>query len=189
YLTTSQYAEVRKRIMKKFSVKHDFLFISLNDGHPFSKTSWTTYINSWGRELGIVGKVSPHLWRHARFTNWMIERILTSQEINSKDDFKKNILHTQQFKKELQQYSGHKLISSLDNYLNLAWEQLHGYKEVYSAASLKTAVDTMQEQMDYLEQRIDRKELSVVQALQDMKSAMFAFKKDVAASVSNTKED
>ncbi|MEZ9998475.1 tyrosine-type recombinase/integrase [Vibrio lentus] len=185
----AQYAEVRKRLMKKFSTKHDFLFISLNDGQPFSKTSWTTYINSWGRELGIVGKVSPHLWRHARFTNWMIERILTSQEINSKDDFKKNVLHTQQFKKELQQYSGHKLISSLDTYLNLAWEQLHGYKEVYSAVSLKTAVDIMQEQMDYLEQRIDRQELTAVQALQDIKSAMFAFKKDVAASISSTKEN
>ncbi|MFV8456444.1 tyrosine-type recombinase/integrase [Vibrio owensii] len=185
----AQYADVRKRIMKKFSVNHDLLFISLNDGGPFSKTSWTTYINSWGKELGVVGKVSPHLWRHARFTNWMVERILTSQEINSKDDFKKNVLHTQQFKKELQQYSGHKLISSLDTYLNLAWEQLHGYKEVYSAVSLKTAVDTMQGQMDYLEQRIDRKELTAVEALQDIKSAMFAFKKDVEASISNTKED
>lgn len=184
----AQYAEVRKRIMKKFSVKHDFLFISLNDGQPFSKTSWTTYINSWGRELGLVGTVSPHLWRHARFTNWMTERILTSQEINSKDDFKKIVLHTQQFKKELQQFSGHKLISSLDIYLNLAWEQLHGYKEVYSAVSLKTAVDTMQEQMDYIEQRIGRKELSAVQALQDIKSAMSAFKIDVETSISNSKE-
>ncbi|PHN84402.1 integrase [Vibrio splendidus] len=185
----AQYTEVRMRVMKKVSVKHDFLFISLNDGQPFSKRSWTTYINSWGRELGIVGQVSPHLWRHARFTNWMVERILTSQEINSKDDFKKNILHTQQFKKELQQFSGHTLMSSLDSYLDLAWEQLHGYERVYNAVSLKMAVETMLNQMDYIEQRIDRKELTAVQGLQDVKSALSAFKKDVEASISNNKDD
>ncbi|MGR5556329.1 tyrosine-type recombinase/integrase [Vibrio fortis] len=186
YIT--QYADVRKRVMKKFSVSHDLLFINLKNGKPFSKESWTAYINTWGRELGIEGKVSPHLWRHARFTNWMVERILTSQEINNKDDFRKNVLHTQQFKKELQQFSGHTLMSSLDIYLDLAWEQLHGFTVVYSSASLKTTVETMQNQIDYIEQRIDAKELTVVQAMQDIKSALAAFKKDIEASIYKEKE-
>ncbi|MCZ4293188.1 tyrosine-type recombinase/integrase [Vibrio sinaloensis] len=184
----AQYVEVRKRVMKKFNTKHDLLFVSLNDGQPFSQKSWTAYINSWGRKICIEGKLSPHLWRHARYTNWMVERILTSKEINSKDDFRKNVLHTQQFKKELQQFSGHTLMSSLDTYLDLAWEQLHGYKQVYSAASLTTTVEIMQNQMNYIEQRIDRKELTAAQALQDIKSIMSAFKKDLEASISNNKE-
>ncbi|MEZ9949965.1 integrase [Vibrio breoganii] len=181
----AQYIEVRRRAMKKYSAKHDLLFISLRDGQPFSKDSWTAYVSSWGKKLSIEGKVSPHLWRHARFTNWMVDRILTSQEINSKDDFRKNVLHTQQFKKELQQFSGHTLISSLDTYLDLAWEQLHGYTEVYSAASLKTTVNTMKNQVDYIQQRIERKELSAVQAIQDLRAALTAFEKDIDASLDN----
>ena len=128
----AQYVKVRKRIMRKFSADHDYLFISLLNGQPFNAKSWTVYIKKWADDLGIIGRVSPHLWRHACFTNWMIERILASKEINSKDDFRKNVLHTMQFKKELQQFFGHTLLSSLDTYLDLAWDQLHGYTKIHN---------------------------------------------------------
>lgn len=178
----ANYADVRRRVMKKFGVKHDYLFISLTNGKPLNAKSWTKYIKQWADELGITGQVSPHLWRHARFTNWMIDRILASKEINSKDDFRKNVLHTMQFKKELQQFSGHTLISSLDTYLDLAWESLHGYTKVYNAASLKTTVESMEREIDCIEAQIERKEITPVQAIQNIKSVIAAFKKDVLSS-------
>ncbi|MEZ9577427.1 MULTISPECIES: tyrosine-type recombinase/integrase [unclassified Vibrio] len=184
------YIDVRRRVMKKFMVKHDYLFISLNNGQPFSAKSWTKYIKQWADELAITGRVSPHLWRHARFTNWMIDRILVSKEINSKDDFRKNVLHTMQFKKELQQFSGHTLISSLDIYLDLAWEQLHGYAKVYGAASLKTTVESVERRIEDIESQMERNELTVVQAMQSVKYLLSAFKKDVENAIANeSKED
>ncbi|MCE3220319.1 tyrosine-type recombinase/integrase [Vibrio diabolicus] len=181
----TSYIDVRKRVMKKFEIKHDYLFISLNDGQPLNAKSWTKYIKQWADDLGIEGRVSPHLWRHARFTNWMIDRILASKEINSKDDFRKNVLHTMQFKKELQQFSGHTLISSLDTYLDLAWEALHGYTKVYNAASLKTTVESMERDIDGIEAQIERNELTAVQAMQNVKSLLSAFKKDIDKSIAN----
>lgn len=183
------YIDVRKRVMKKFRVKHDFLFISLNDGHPLKETTWTKYIKSWADELEIKGKVSPHLWRHARFTNWMIDRILVSKEINSKDDFRKNVLHTMQFKKELQQFSGHSLISSLDIYLDLAWGQLHGYTKVYSAASLKSTVESVKRGIKGIEAQVERNELSAVQAIQSVMSLVSAFEKDIDNAIVNESKD
>ncbi|MGF1826417.1 site-specific integrase [Vibrio splendidus] len=179
------YLDVRKRVMKKFKVKHNYLFISLNDGQPLSAETWKKYISNWGAELGIEGRTSPHLWRHARFTNWMIDRILTSKEINSKDDFRKNVLHTNQFKKELQQLSGHTHISSLDIYLNLAWEQLHGYTKVYSAASLKTTVESVDRRIEDIESQMERNELTAVQAVQSVNSLLSAFKKDIDSAITN----
>lgn len=179
------YIDVRKRVMKKHGAKHDYLFINLNDGQPLNAETWKKYISNWGKELGIEGRVSPHLWRHARFTNWMIERILASKEINSKDDFKKNVLHTMQFKKELQQFSGHTLISSLDIYLDLAWEQLHGYTTIYSAASLKDTVKSVERRIEDIEGEIERGELTAIQALQSVKSLLSAFNKDIDNAIAN----
>ncbi|MFS2262242.1 tyrosine-type recombinase/integrase [Vibrio vulnificus] len=184
----TSYIDVRERVMKKFEVKHDYLFISLNDGQPFNAKSWTKYIKKWADDLGIKGRVSPHLWRHARFTNWMIDRILASKEINSKDDFRKNVLHTMQFKKELQQFSGHTLISSLDTYLDLAWEELHGYTKVYNAASLKTTVEQVEREIEVIEAQIERKELTAVQAIQNIKFILAAFKMDVNEAVTKEAE-
>lgn len=183
----SDYTAVRKRVMKKHEVGHDFLFINLNDGQSFSERSWSTYVNSWGRKLGVKRKISPHLWRHARFTEWLKQRILTSQEINSKDDFRKNVLHTKQFMQELQQFSGHTMISSLDIYLDLAWEDLHGYTKVYNAASLSTTVDQVQRQVDYIEERLARKEITATQAMHDVKKILSAFKQDVDESIESEK--
>ncbi|MEZ8417785.1 tyrosine-type recombinase/integrase [Vibrio splendidus] len=184
----TSYIDVRKRVTKKFDVKHDFLFISLNDGQPFNAKSWTKYIKKWADDLGIKGQVSPHLWRHARLTKWMIDRILTSNEINSKDDFRKNVLHTMQFKKELQQFSGHTLISSLDTYLDLAWEELHGYSKVYNAASLKMTVEQVEREIEVIEAQIERKELTAVQAIQNIKFVLAAFKMDVNEAVTKEAE-
>ncbi|MEZ9315608.1 tyrosine-type recombinase/integrase [Vibrio lentus] len=181
------YLDVRKRVMKKHGVKHDSLFINLNDAQPLSAETWKKYIGDWGGKLGIEGRVSPHLWRHSRFTNWMVDRILASREINSKDDFKKNVLHTIQFKKELQQFSGHTLISSLDIYLDLAWEQLHGYTKVYSAASLKDTVKSVERRIDDINSQIERNELSAVQAMESVKSLLSAFTKDIDNAIANEK--
>lgn len=179
------YVDVRKRVMKKYGAKHNHLFINLNDGQPLSAETWKKYISNWGTELCIEGRVSPHLWRHARFTNWMIDRILTSNEINSKDDFRKNVLHTNQFMKELQQLSGHTLISSLDIYLNLAWEQLHGYTKIYSAASLRSTVESVERRIEDIESQMKRNELTVVHAMLSIRSLLSAFKNDIDSAITN----
>ncbi|MBF4337979.1 tyrosine-type recombinase/integrase, partial [Vibrio anguillarum] len=65
----ADYIKVRKKVMRKKKVKHDFLFISLTTGQPFSSDSWGTYMNTWKKELGIEGELHPHLWRHAFITD------------------------------------------------------------------------------------------------------------------------
>ena len=179
----ADYVKVRKKAMRQKKVQHDYLFISLTTGHPLSADSWTTYMNVWKKELGIEGELHPHLWRHAFITDKLKELILASKEVNNKDDFRKHLLHTQTFKMQLQQWTGHTILSSLDTYIDLAFADIHGYTEVYNAVSLKSSVELAKRQIELLEEQIARKELTSTAALVEIKILLEAFQSDIDKSI------
>lgn len=175
----ADYIKVRKKVMRDKKVQHDYLFVGLTTGMPFSSDSWTTYINNWKKELNIEGELHPHLWRHAFVTDKLKELILASKEVNDKDDFRKHLLHTQTFKMQLQQWTGHTQLSSLDIYLDLAFADIHGYTEVYNAVSLRSSVDLTKRQVEFLEEQIASKELTPTAALVEIKALLEAFQSDI----------
>ncbi|MFM2621786.1 tyrosine-type recombinase/integrase [Vibrio owensii] len=178
----ADYIKVRKKVMRKKKVQHDYLFISLTAGQPLSAESWTTYMNTWKKELGIKGELHPHLWRHAFITDKLKELILASKEVNDKDDFRKHLLHTQTFKMQLQQWTGHTQLSSLDTYIDLAFADIHGYTEVYNAVSLKSSVDLAKRQVELLREQVARKELTTIAALREFEVILEAFQSDIDKS-------
>ncbi|WP_305407845.1 site-specific integrase [Photobacterium leiognathi] len=179
----ADYIKVRKKVVRKKKAQHDYLFVSLKTGLRLSADSWTTYMNSWKKELGIEGELHPHLWRHAFITDKLKELILATKEVNDKDDFRKHLLHTQTFKMQLQQWTGHTNLSSLDTYIDLAFADIHGYTEVYNAVSLKSSVDLAKRQIELLEEQIARKELTPTAALGEMKKLLGAFQSDIDKSI------
>ncbi|EGQ7919736.1 tyrosine-type recombinase/integrase [Vibrio parahaemolyticus] len=179
----ADYIKVRKKSMRKKKVQHDYLFISLTTGQPLSADSWTTYMNAWKKKLGIEGELHPHLWRHAFSTDKLKELILAAKEVNDKDDFRKHLLHTQTFKMQLQQWTGHTNLSSLDTYIDLAFADIHGYTEVYNAVSLKSSVELAKRQIELLEEQIARKELTSTAALVEIKILLEAFQSDIDKSI------
>lgn len=179
----ADYIKVRKKVMRKKRIQHDYLFIGLNTGQPFSADSWTTYINSWKKELGVEGELHPHLWRHAFITDKLKELILTTKEVNDKDDFRKHLLHTQTFKMQLQQWTGHTNLSSLDTYIDLAFADIHGYTEVYNAVSLKSSVVLAKRQVEFLKEQVSKKELTTTAALIEFEGLLEAFQSDIDKSM------
>ncbi|WP_332399591.1 site-specific integrase [Vibrio metschnikovii] len=179
----ADYIKVRKKAMRQKKVQHDYLFISLKTGQCLSADSWTTYMNLWKKDLGIKGELHPHLWRHAFITDKLKELILASKEVNDKDDFRKHLLHTQTFKMQLQQWTGHTQLSSLDTYIDLAFADIHGYTEVYNAVSLKSSVELAKRQIEFLEEQIARKELTFTAALVEIKILLEAFQLDIDKSI------
>ncbi|ASW79690.1 site-specific integrase [Vibrio anguillarum] len=179
----ADYVKVRKKAMRKKKVQHDYLFISLTTGHPLSAGSWITYMNAWKKELGIEGELHPHLWRHAFITDKLKELILASKEVNDKDDFRKHLLHTQTFKMQLQQWTGHTQLSSLDTYIDLAFADIHGYTEVYNAVSLKSSVNLAKRQVELLREQVARKELTTTAALREFEVMLEAFQLDIDKSI------
>ncbi|MCG6228321.1 tyrosine-type recombinase/integrase [Vibrio furnissii] len=179
----ADYIKVRKKVMRKKKVQHDYLFISLKTGLRLSADSWTTYMNSWKKELGIEGELHPHLWRHAFITDKLKELILATKEVNDKDDFRKHLLHTQTFKMQLQQWTGHTILSSLDTYIDLAFADIHGYTEVYNAVSLKSSVILAKRQVEFLKEQVSKKELTTTAALIEFEGLLEAFQSDIDKSM------
>ena len=66
---------------------------------------------------------------------------------------------------QLQQWTGHTNLSSLDIYDDLAFADIHGYTEVYNAVSTESSVDLARRQVELLEEQIARKELTPTVAL------------------------
>lgn len=184
----ADYIKVRKKVMRKKKAQHDYLFISLKTGLRLSADSWTTYMNSWKKELGIEGELHPHLWRHAFITDKLKELILATKEVNDKDDFRKHLLHTQTFKMQLQQWTGHTILSSLDTYIDLAFADINGYTEVYNAVSLKSSVELTKRQFEMVEEQIARKELTSTAALVEIKRLLEAFHSDIDRCTVSSKQ-
>lgn len=180
----ADYIKVRKRVMRKKEVKHDYSFINLNSGQKLSADLWTTYMNAWKKELGIEGELHPHLWRHAFITDKLKELILATKEVNDKDDFRKYILHTQTFKMQLQQWTGHTNLSSLDTYIDLAFADIHGYTEVYNAVFLKASVDLAKRQVEVIKDQIKNNQITSIEAIWQVENLLKAFEMDIDSSTS-----
>lgn len=177
------YIKIRRKVMKAKKAKHDLLFINLKNGQPFSASSWGTYINNWKKEIGIEGELHTHLFRHAFITEKLKEIILLHNEVNSKDDFRKHLLHTTRFKQELQQWTGHTMLSSLDTYIDLVFSKINGYTETYNAVSLKSSVRLVKRHLSDIREMYKGKEVSRAEYDLRIDELLDSFEKDIDKSM------
>ncbi|HCG6603362.1 TPA: site-specific integrase [Vibrio parahaemolyticus] len=181
----NQYIKVRKRMLKKLKVNdHGYLFISLTTGRPFQPGSWTTYLNSWKKALGIKGEMHPHLYRHAFITNKLKEIILHHKGITSADKFREHLLHTEKFKMQLQQWTGHTQLYSLDTYINLVFSDLNGYAKTYNAVALKDSVTIVKRQIASFKKQLKEKEITMTEGLLMIESILETFESDIDDALS-----
>lgn len=176
----NQYITIRNRIIRKRKIKdHGYLFISLTTGQPLKPKSWTNLILSIRDKLNLSGDLHPHAFRHAYITNMLKEIILTHKEINNEDDFRLYIINTEMFKLQLQQYSGHSSLESLNTYIHLAFSELSGTTNTYNAVMLKKSIGIFETQIDNIKLQIDRKELTPSKALENISGIISALMADI----------
>ena len=130
-------------------------------------------------KLNLSGDLHPHAFRHAYITNMLKEIILTHKEINNEDDFRLYIINTEMFKLQLQQYSGHSSLESLNTYIHLAFSELSGTTNTYNAVMLKKSIGIFETQIDNIKLQIDRKELTPSKALENISGIISALMADI----------
>lgn len=178
--------KVRKKIIKRTLGKkkdHGYLFVSLTTGRALQSATLTRYMNKWKHELGIEGELHPHLYRHAFITNKLKEIILQHKDITSADKFREHLLHTETFKRQLQQWTGHTQLYSLDIYINLIFADLHGYSATYNAVQLKGSVEIVKRQVQGVKQQLKSKEVTVTEGMLLIEQTLSAFEKDIEQSL------
>lgn len=178
--------KVRKKVIKRTKGKgndHGYLFVSLVTGRPLQSATLTRYMNTWKNELGIEGELHPHLYRHAFITNKLKEIILQHKDITSADKFREHLLHTERFKIQLKEWTGHKSIRSLDIYINLVFADLNGYSETYNAVQLNDSVKIIQRQIQRIKQELKDKEVTMTEGLLLIEQTLSAFEQDIEQSL------
>ncbi|MFB9133580.1 tyrosine-type recombinase/integrase [Vibrio olivae] len=178
--------KVRKKVIKSTIGKendHGYLFISLTTGKRLKSATLTRYMNKWKRELGIEGELHAHLYRHAFITNKLKEIILQHKEITSADKFREHLLHTEKFKMQLKEWTGHTRIYSLDIYIHIVFAELNGYSKIYNAVKLKDSVTIVQRQVQSLKQQFKDKSITMTEGLLQIDMILSAFEFDIENSL------
>ncbi|MDV4247874.1 site-specific integrase [Acinetobacter baumannii] len=113
----------RNPILQKKGINHDYIFISHTSGHPLQPDTLTTYMNNWSKEANLSSQVCAHMFRH-RFITEKFKSLILEHELTNSDEFRKMLLNTYRLKQIMLEWTGHRSITSLDTYINLAFDEL-----------------------------------------------------------------
>lgn len=183
----AKYVNIRNNIIRSKGIKdHGFLFININTGQPLKSSTWTKYLNIWKKELNIEGQLHPHLYRHAFVTEKLKEIILQHTECTDADSFKRTVMHTENFKMRLREWTGHTNLSSLEIYIHLIYDDLNGYAKVYNALSLKDSISFVERDLEQIEKLLKAKKLTATKCITELQSLITAFKADIEDSLERT---
>jgi site-specific recombinase XerD len=175
----------RKNIKRTIGNKNDhgYLFISTTTGKHLDTKTITHIVNKWKKGADIISEFHPHLFRHSFITNKLKEIVLKHKEINSADKFREYLLHTERFKMELQQWTGHTKPYSLDIYIHLVFKDLAGYSKTYNAVQLNDSVKVMHRSIEQLKKEIQLKKISATETLLIFEESLIAFEKHIQSSL------
>jgi integrase len=111
---------------------HGLVIISERTGKPFATNTITQELHTLKSLAKIPSKAHPHMFRH-RFITKLFVSYIQHYCIVHKDDFRRRLLDTDYLKRKVMELTGHKRISSLDRYIDPAFDE---YFEIQKASEL-----------------------------------------------------
>jgi integrase len=165
---------------------HGYLLISHTTGKPLKPDTMTTQLHDLCVAAGVDDQPGHlHLFRHSYITQKFVAAI-EHYNLTNTDEFRKALLSTSKLKLELQQWTGHKNIDSLDVYINLAFNEITHMSRVYSAISLGAAVGVALDRVDNLRAELANG-IKAADILDEFESMLKAFQEDVGSSIDQSK--
>lgn len=181
YITTTRRRIIKSTIGK--SNDHNYVFIAQTTGEALKPDTITTYMNKWSKTAGIKEDAFAHLFRHAFITE-KLKCIILEHNVDNQDEFRKSLLNTERFKMQLQQWTGHTHLHSLDAYIDLAFADLAGVKQTYNAVTLKSSVELMEDKIAEIESELHKNDKTITEITLELKKTLAAFKSDIKRSLS-----
>jgi integrase len=158
---------------------HGYLFVSTTSGNPLSEDTLTTYFSVWREALGIEDELHAHLFRHTYITNKLIEIIESRSDVKTEDDFKRLILNTEWFKRELQEWTGHKYLSSMEDYINLAFSRRFKFDAEHKALQIRSAIDSTKKAINRIKSNLESGEVSNRQSMEEIQNILTSLEMDI----------
>lgn len=116
----------RKAVIRRtcgFSADEGYLLVNENTGRRLSDNTITQEISTLANAAFIEGQVCPHMFRHSFITKLFVA-LIHQHKIDDKDHFRQLIFDAEALKQQVQQWTGHRSMSSLEPYIHLAFNEL-----------------------------------------------------------------
>jgi site-specific recombinase XerC len=123
--------------------------VSYTTGKRLRANTITQEFRVLAGKAGIFGPCCPHMMRH-RFITQAFIRLIENHQLTNFDEFKRLLLDSSRFKRQVMEYSGHANEESLDRYIHLAFDQVASFKKVLDRTELENALDAMERSKDRL---------------------------------------
>lgn len=133
---------------------HSFLFISEKTGQPLSSKYMSNEVGLLRRTAGIATQACAHMFRN-RFITKLFVRLINQFDFENKDEFRRALLDANTLKQEVQQYTGHGNVDSLDPYIDLAFDEVANLKAVVSVVHLQAAYESFDSNVELLHKELE----------------------------------
>ncbi|MFI5305271.1 MAG: tyrosine-type recombinase/integrase [Nitrospiria bacterium] len=161
----------RRRIIRKtcgLNKDDGHVLISETTGQNLSPNTITQELSTLAKEAGILEKVCAHMFRH-RFITKLFVSLIDQHRFENEDDFRRALLDTETIKQKIQQLTGHTNLSSLDVYINLAFDEMSNFKKTQRIVNKKMFTDSYRMNLCQIkeEMKVDMKPTDTIRRLED----------------------
>lgn len=120
----------RKAVVAKTLGKakdHGFVFVNIITGQRLATNTITQEVSILANAAGLSAVTCPHMFRH-RFITKIFVQLIEQHNLDNRDELRMLLLSGKDLKQKLLQWTGHSNTSSLDYYIDLAFEEISGIK-------------------------------------------------------------
>lgn len=138
---------------------HGFVFINERNGNPMRANTVTQEVQYLAKFAKLTAAASPHLFRH-RFLTKIFVALIEQHQFDTKDDFRRALLSTEQLKRKVMEWSGHKTLEALERYIDLAFDEVIGYRALHQKLTDVKQLESIQSAVSLLALRASQGDLS-----------------------------
>lgn len=121
--------------------KNGGLLLNDRTGEPIKAETITGEIRLLREAAGISEQACAHMFRHRGITKFLVA-LIEQYEPKSADDFRRLLVDIEALKLKTIEFTGHADISSLDPYINLAFDEVTNFKKSYDLVRASCAIDS-----------------------------------------------
>ncbi len=125
------------------------LLASEKSGRGIQPNTITQEVYALRKYAQIKEKACAHMFRHA-FVTKLFKALIERHKVENKDDFRQMLLDGESLKREIQQWTGHTRIESLEAYIHLAFEDSGECNKAIDAVKLNRLILSLKENLSSL---------------------------------------
>ena len=165
------------RLSCGFADDDGYVFVSETTGRQLRPNTFTQEIAQIRRAAGIKDQVSPQMFRH-RFITKLFVSLIEIHKCNTEDDFRRAILDTETMKQKVQQWTGHTKVTSLDNYIHLAFAEVAHFRKTTEVIEVEKVMDSFESELGQVVDELERGG-SELDAAANLRRMIFAVREDL----------